>query len=317
MRRQEGLALVIVIWVLSLLTIMAGSFALTMRRETRVISAVKNGAEALAAAESGLMVAQQMLLLSDPYRRWRIDGSLYELIVRDAEVRVRIMSEQGKVDINKADEALLTKLMQSASLELDREQALVSAIMDWRDNDDLVRLNGAEKEEYADAGRAYQPFNHAFRYIEELQLVLGMDAEVYQKLQPLVTVYSGAGQVNLQLASSEVLSVVSDMDEQQLDELMLQRSMADLGLSQEQNSLTNANIQGVEDNGVYTVVSQARVNGDHIAGIKVVIRKSNRTNRAQPFEILEWRHTDQTTSLFSEDMEQLLMTQQHESGQQY
>ena len=36
--RQKGLALVLVLWVLSLLTIMAGSFALSMRREASIIA---------------------------------------------------------------------------------------------------------------------------------------------------------------------------------------------------------------------------------------------------------------------------------------
>ena len=53
MIRHRGMAMVLVLWVLSLLTIMAGSFVPTIRRETAIIAGLKNNAEAMATAESG------------------------------------------------------------------------------------------------------------------------------------------------------------------------------------------------------------------------------------------------------------------------
>jgi type II secretory pathway component PulK len=64
--RQRGLALVIVIWILTLLSLMAGSFALSMRRESSVAGALKNNAQAQALAETGLSIAQFMLQQTDP-----------------------------------------------------------------------------------------------------------------------------------------------------------------------------------------------------------------------------------------------------------
>ncbi len=142
---QSGMALVIVIWVLSLLAIMAGSFALTMRRETTIISALKDNAETLSVAETGLTIAQKMLFLEDKDKRWLTDGSIYQIQFQGAEIRVRLFSEQGKIDINKANEALLMKMMGSTSEELNKQEELVAAIIDWRDNDDQVNINGAEK----------------------------------------------------------------------------------------------------------------------------------------------------------------------------
>ena len=112
MTRQKGLALVLVLWVLSLLTIMAGSFALSMRREASITAGIKNNAQAMAVAESGIAMAEMMLLTADPDKRWRADGSIYEIVATDAKVRVRLLSEAGKIDINKADPILLEGLMQ-------------------------------------------------------------------------------------------------------------------------------------------------------------------------------------------------------------
>jgi hypothetical protein len=40
-RKQHGFALILVLWVLSLMIIMAGSFALSMRREAGLVSNIK------------------------------------------------------------------------------------------------------------------------------------------------------------------------------------------------------------------------------------------------------------------------------------
>jgi general secretion pathway protein K len=44
----------VVLWVITLLTIMASSFALTMQRETAIIGGLKEKAQAAALAEGGI-----------------------------------------------------------------------------------------------------------------------------------------------------------------------------------------------------------------------------------------------------------------------
>ena len=60
--QQQGMALILVLWVLTLLTIMAGSFTLSMRREASVISSIRDRAQATAIAEAGVVIAQIMLI---------------------------------------------------------------------------------------------------------------------------------------------------------------------------------------------------------------------------------------------------------------
>ncbi|NOR69135.1 MAG: general secretion pathway protein GspK, partial [Methylomarinum sp.] len=259
--KQSGLAMVIVIWVLSLLTIMAGSFALTMRRETTVISAVKDNAMMQAIAETGITVAQNMLFLPDESMRWRADGSIYILSYQGAEIRVRVFSEHGKIDINKADEELLTAMMSSIDIELSRQQELVSAILDWRDKDELVHTNGAEKAEYEEAGLAYQPANKDFQLIDELQMVLGMDNTIYQQLKPLITVYSKQTKVNLQVASKEVIQAIGNLDTEILDEYIQQRvenNLAQLPAAEFPLIENTPGAQEGVDKAVYTILSEAK-----------------------------------------------------------
>ncbi|MGZ5056362.1 MAG: type II secretion system protein GspK, partial [Methylobacter sp.] len=100
MSKSGGFALVLVLWVLSLMTIMAGSFALSMRREAGTVAGSSSNAQAVAIAESGLAIAELMLMNPDQQQRWRTDGSIYQINYADSTVRIRLLSEAGKVDLN-------------------------------------------------------------------------------------------------------------------------------------------------------------------------------------------------------------------------
>jgi general secretion pathway protein K len=320
-KTQSGLALVIVIWVLSLLTIMAGSFALTMRRETTVISALKDNAVILSVAETGLTIAQHMLFLTDKDKRWQADGSIYQLQFQGAEIRIRLFSEQGKIDINKANEALLMKVMASTSEELDKQQALVSAIIDWRDNDDQVHFNGAEKQQYEDAGLAYQPANKDFQIIEEIQMVLGMNDTIFQQIKPLITVYSGNAKADLKVASEEVLQVVTGSDIELSDDSSQQdpekNEMPSTDSELSRLGQAGVDMSGNDTNSVYTIISQARFYEDAEVGIRITIKKAVNRNQAGSFQVLDYQQLYQGVSLFSNEMEQLLVIAEDESQQQY
>ncbi len=312
--RQSGLALVLVLWVLTLLTIMAASFALTMRRETVVIASLKDNAARLAAAEAGIAVAQQMLLLSDEQARWRADGSIYHINYDDAEIRVRLFSEDGKVDINKVGEKTLTALMDAVDLEFDKQGELVSAILDWRDEDDLVHINGAEKKEYEEAGLNYYPTNKPFQLIDELKMVLGMDEAIFKQLKPLITVYSGKKKVNLKLASREVIDALGNLEQEVTEDYLLKRKEHDLQNipapefplgAQSALGAAASKTKGGQSQ-AYTLLAQARIDDQTGPGIKAVLK---RDKGEKPFQILYWQHQFQGLSLFSDEMEHSLISE--------
>lgn len=311
---QQGFALVLVLWILSLLTIMAGSFALSMRRESSIIAGIKNNAGAAAVAESGIVIAELMLLNPDQNKRWRADGSIYQITDADAlgsdnaEVRVRLLAETGKIDINKADQKLLAGLMAHSPVEDEQQQTkLVSAILDWRDEDDLINIDGAEQKEYKEAGLSYRPRNKPFQTLGELQLVLGMNETIYQWLAPLVTVYSGQANVNVQNAAKDVLQVLPDLDQDLIADYLAARldsitnglpaPASPFGAGQAKPAGQN---QGQGD--ALTIVSEALLDDGSRAIISAVIKAGGGTTQAgQPFQVLEWRrNTVSDDSLFAD-----------------
>ena len=310
MIRQRGIAMVLVLWVLSLLIIMAGSFALSMRREAALISVLKNNAHAKAIAESGISLAEMMLLSPEPSKVWRADGSIYEIKASDAIIRIRLQSEAGKIDINKANQTVLQSLMALAPVDSAQQSKLVNAILDWRDADNLVRLDGAEKEEYQEAGLNYQPRNKPFESTEELQLVLGMNKKVLAWLDPLVTIYSNQPHINYQVASKEVLQAMPGLDAGLIDSFVIMRmENAKNNLPAPPFPLNTGSSNTAGQNDIVTLVSEALVDDESRAMLSVVITKSN-INEKTPFQILKWQPvTSNNTSLFTKTMSELLVKQ--------
>jgi general secretion pathway protein K len=336
--RQKGFALVLVLWILSLLTIMAGSFALTMRREASIIEGIKNNAQAMSVAESGIAMAEMMMLIPDAAKRWRADSSVYQINFTNAKVRIQLLSEAGKIDLNTAEEALLQALMSQAPIDEDQQTRLVNAIIDWRDNDDLARTDGAEKKEYQDAGLSYQPRNKPFQSIEELQLVLGMNENIYNWLEDLITVYSGQPTVNLQLASPAVLRVMPDLDEAVKDEYMqarrersakAQETTSPFGESGQLSAPSGESLAAPSgENEAVTIISEALLDDGSTAIINAIIKRSEGGQQSfaqafgqpfgqeipgqqsSPFQILKWqRNYAGNDSLFTDEMSELLVTE--------
>ncbi len=316
--RQSAFALVLVLWILSLLTIMAGSFALTIKRESAVAAGTKDNAGALAAAEAGVAFAEMMLLNPEQTKRWRTDGSLYQVNFGDTQIRVRLLSESGKIDINKAAIPLLQALFAVTETDEQQQGKLVGAILDWRDADDLLNLNGAEKKAYKDAGLKYGPRNKAFQTLEELQMVLGMDETIYNKIEPLITVYSGKPQVNIKLASPKVLNILPGLDPGLIDSFITSR------LESARNDLPTPEFAGglagdaTGAGGVVTIVSEALMPGNTSASVVATLTKGEAEqglpdengDTSSPYTVLKWqRNPINETSLFSDEMSELLIKQ--------
>jgi general secretion pathway protein K len=227
MRRQRGVALVLVIWAAVLITVIATTFMVERRTDAMVIGNSASLARAEAAAEAGVHRAMYEIYRNDPSAdRWRADGTPRTWDFDGVPLYIEIRDESAKIDVNTASEALLRGLLATSGVEEVEAQMLLDAILDWRDPDALRRPVGAEEPEYRQAGLAYKPANAPFQAIEELQLVLGMRPETYRRLQPSITVYSRQPGINPQLASREVLMAVPGITAEIVERYIADREAA-------------------------------------------------------------------------------------------
>ena len=227
LRRQRGVALVLVMWVAVLLTVIASSFIVERRTETLVVRNSVSMARAEAIADAGVQRAiYEMYRTDNSPDAWKRDGTTQNWSFDGVPVKVEIRDESAKIDINTAVDPLLRGLLLSVGLADDEASKLLDAILDWRDPDSLRRPNGAEEPEYRAAGLSYRPANAPFQAIEEIQLVLGMRPEIYRRIAPSITVFSRQTGVNPQLASREVLLALPGVITEQVDDYIARREAA-------------------------------------------------------------------------------------------
>jgi general secretion pathway protein K len=233
---QSGIALVLVLLVIALLTAMILEFDFKTRLDLRSAGNFRDDTGAYLLADSAVQVARVLLYedrLNSGYdsadEDWGIPIVNQE-VAPDHFVTVVITDEDGKFNLNTlirapddADEAtqnaaddrkaLLERLMIDV-LEMDSVDALVmiDSVMDWIDADDTNDGDGAESSYYETLENPYRCRNGYLRSFDELGLIRGFNAEAMEKLSPHVTViWEGAAPtsptspININTASPELL----------------------------------------------------------------------------------------------------------------
>ncbi len=227
-RREGGIALIIVLWLVVLLAVIALGMGQESRTASLIIRNQLNLAKARALADGAVERAMfEHLRPSFPEKQWFPNGVVHEWEEDGARLAVSLAYESGRIDMNVAREPFLKGLfMSAAGLGLEDADRLVDAIMDWRDPDDAKRLNGAEASDYKAAGRNYVPANANFETIEEVQRVLGMTPQIYAKIANLITVHSRQPGIDPNGASRAVLLAIPNITAEIVDAFILAREAA-------------------------------------------------------------------------------------------
>ena len=291
MQGQRGVALILVIWVIALMTILLGSFALIARTENLESRHLFDGTAARYAAEAGLERAVYELRNPDITTRWVCDGRPYEFDYEGSRIHIEILDESGKIDLNTADDTLLQSLFTSTGIDLDTATALSDSIQDWRDNDDIPRPRGAEIDAYKSAGLSYGPRNAPFQTDSEVQQVMGMNYDIYQRIEPAITIYSGSTQPNPAYAPIEALRAMPGMTEDLAEQIIAQRQQIAPGQGGAAG-LTLPDGTPVVANGggnTYTIKSRATLANGATKLIDASIRLGGVGLSGKPYTVLRWR----------------------------
>lgn len=281
--RQRGIALVVVLWLVALLALMAVSQSAAVRTETLVVGNLVESATARAAAYAGLQLAIADLAKPIPARDMSTDSSVYSLRFGTAQLAVAITDESGKVDLNMAPASLLGKLLAASGVEQGMIEALVDAILDWRDRDSLRRLNGAEEEDYRVAGLDYGPRNGPFQSKQEFALILGVDAPLYHAVADNLTIHSGSASINMS-AASPALKQALMANERVYDE------GPDAGDEQSDGQDVVPQRLRVSAGTVFTITVEVRLDSGVRERLEAVVRLHPvRANAPLRYEFLRWR----------------------------
>ncbi|MPV85724.1 type II secretion system minor pseudopilin [Ostreibacterium oceani] len=216
MKKQQGIVLIAVLVAMGVLLSLSANYVLNVNRETEAIDVVSTRVQARYSAYSGVNYAMYAMQDSDAEVRWKPDGRLYQATFSGGEVFVRIVSEAGRVDINQADQGLLTLLFVYAGLEeVDAEQ-LADNVMHWRGAGDVPVGSSVSDADYLQADLPL-PKHRRFLFTEELAQVYGVSPATYRQIKPLITVYGGR-KIDAMAAPDAVLAMLG-LDEAAIAEV--------------------------------------------------------------------------------------------------
>jgi hypothetical protein len=178
-QQPSGSVLVMVLWILVLVSFLAGQY-LAHNREKADIA--QNAWTAFRQRQAVSSIVQ--LFTTDA---WPIpdgtgaSGNWFRLFPDDMTLWVRADKESLRTNLNKASDGdIKQKLALMMGDDFQREADAVSdCILDWRDEDSLTRMRGAEEKDYAAKGLPYRPANGPFNVMSELFLVIGVTSDMY------------------------------------------------------------------------------------------------------------------------------------------
>jgi general secretion pathway protein K len=242
-RSSEGVALIMVLWVIAILSVVALEFCFAMRTEIHITNNYKDDLQLYAMAEGGVQrTILELIYKHDPgvqqvrktqkseevpadKKEWVADGRPYLIPFEQGTCEIKVVSEAGKVNINIVSESMLRKIIEPLGLEEEARDIVVDSILDWRDPNDFHRVNGAEDEYYQSLKEPYHCKNGNLDSVEELLLVRGVTPDLFYGrnglkkeegekkvdrigLQDLFSIYSTGEQVDINSATPVVLKVV-------------------------------------------------------------------------------------------------------------
>jgi general secretion pathway protein K len=222
---QSGIALLIVLLTITLLTIVVIEFTDFTQVETHLAFSARNALQATYLARSGVNVAEALVIVDQqitpgndslqdvwakPFPPLPIGDGTVAFRVRD-EARFLNLNDMFSKDGYKLDDKVevFTRLFTVLGID----QRILMAIVDWIDSnqDPEVTPPGAEQPYYLGLTPPQNVRNGPLLTLRELLLVRGVTPTVLARLESFVTVLPPYGlRVNINTAPAEVLYALSE-----------------------------------------------------------------------------------------------------------
>jgi type II secretory pathway component PulK len=196
--KADGIALIIVMIVITMLSILAGGFAYSMKVETKLARNATFDTEMEWLGRSGIelaryVIGQQRNIPNEPYdslnQKWAggplpTNGLLSDIFldnvpIGNGSVTVKITDAERKFNINTADTFILDTAMSLIGLDVSDSGPIVSSIQDWREPGNQPRPNGAKDDYYLSLEPPFEAKKGPITDIEELLSIRGVTPEIY------------------------------------------------------------------------------------------------------------------------------------------
>ena len=199
--RRSGIALVIVMISIAVLSILAAAFAFSMKVETKLAQNASSETELLWMGLSGVEYARWVLVQQttipeergfDALNQFWASGdtssvsnspfqgmSLSGYPLGNGHFSIKITDLDRKMNINTADLRFLQNAFNIVGVDAGESSQITSAIIDWIDANDDPGPNGAEDRDYMALDPPYHCKNKPIDDMAELLLIRGVTPDMY------------------------------------------------------------------------------------------------------------------------------------------
>lgn len=221
-QRQKGVALVVVLLVVALVSVIATDMTGNLQREIRRSANLFDYQQAkyyVLGAEKFAIATLQQEIKDNPNRDdldqgWATQGLYFPVdggdltgVIRDVNQcfnlnsLVSFDSENGYIVNNEGvAQSVYRRLLSSLALP----EGLANSLVDWLDSDDQVSgMDGAEDLEYQLLTPDYRAANNLIVDVSELRLIQGYTHDVVKRLRPYVCALPEAGYLKININTIE------------------------------------------------------------------------------------------------------------------
>ena len=230
---QRGFVLAATLWILAILTVTAGYFAGRVQRARELAQRAQAHSQAMldlsnARAEILFRIA------TTPFSVYGLGPTASDAIALDdrpylapGDTSIRLQDNRGLLNLNVVDDDRLDRFLNVLGVPASRRAALIDALRDYVDDDDLKHLNGAETADYVAAGLP-PPRNAKLVTPREARRIYGW-ADVPQlwkdDLLPRLTGTGSSFSLNPNTASWQVLATMRNMTPQAAQAIIAARKL--------------------------------------------------------------------------------------------
>ncbi len=216
-KEQEGLALVVVLWVITIMTMLVASFSTIVKTNIVIAGAESDVTQHITHVDSGLDIAVFRMLDEVSKRKWLHPDKAQNVNFAGKALNIRIIDTSGLIDLNKADGKFLQDFLKRYANNSDQADTVLKAILGRR-------MAQAQKDTQQPKTQKKSLNMYSFSHVSELMTAKGMTLDFYNKIKAFMTVHNPQGSINPAVAPYEILLSVPGLSKPAIEGLLKRRS---------------------------------------------------------------------------------------------
>jgi general secretion pathway protein K len=221
---NSGFIIVAVLWILMALATLAAVYANYVGNSAVALSVTDDRLQAEECVYASLSLTAYQL--SSPERKIQPPRGKFQFRMANANVSVRFLSENSRIDLNAATRETIAALFAVLGASPQDANVYVDRVIGWRTplKPDPQNQN-SEADLYRAAGLPYLPRGAPFNHIDELWLVAGLPPALVERALNFVTLFSGMPNVDVLDAAPEIVATLPGMTLGRLNAFLDQREL--------------------------------------------------------------------------------------------